>query len=303
MTGKSSNELKYYDHHFKKLFSTEDVTANQENNETRLERSKRKSNKKSNRKDNKENAGDYQIVDNKRNASKRQMNNRSCRNELVSQNMVGKMQEEVTTEHLLQQQKLTDNMTIGKAKEQLLMNRSYHVRNGLNPSNQNYLYTNENSLSFGLNNINQQLAGFDNNKNKLMNGLRDNSGLNNRLLDNRIKVDLFNNEQQDLEFVNDETPKIVGDYKYYRLFTGDLNCYENNKNQKLEKIQMLTCSRAQLVARFTEIKNNINLNLKLDKKTFESYIQKVLAGTSQDGESLYSLLPGWLQGHNHQIQA
>lgn len=197
------------------------------------------------------------------------------------------------------------NFTIGLAKEQLL-------KKSINPNgSQNYQpmnqYSDYTEALLNFNNGNQQgKPSHQGNFNKPV-GFNSNisNNRNSKMLDDRIKRELCGGDinasglaKQDLEVLNADIPLIIGDYKYYRVFSGTLNTFNDQVNKKLERVQLLTCSKAQLVSRFSQIRENLGLNMKLKRKDFEGYVDKVLRS---ENKSTYSLLPGWLQGNN-QIQ-
>jgi len=109
-------------------------------------------------------------------------------------------------------------------------------------------------------------------------------------------VKFYNNLNPNTQNTNDEfvqeTPQTVGDYKYYRIFSGalDINC-NDVESVKLERLQFLSCAKAQQVARCSLIKDNLTLNTKLSRKMFDNYVEKCL----NEGErNNYSIIPGWL---------
>ena len=104
--------------------------------------------------------------------------------------------------------------------------------------------------------------------------------------------------------LNEELPQIIGDYKYYRIFNGTLQV-ENKFSlcKTLEKVQLLTCSRAQIIGRCAQIKDNMILNTRLSRKMFEEYMEDRIFG--DQSKNNYIVVPGWLQGSRdlHQLKS
>ena len=87
---------------------------------------------------------------------------------------------------------------------------------------------------------------------------------------------------------------VIGDYKYYRTFIGDM-VLDHKEVLRLEKVQLFTCSKATLVNEFSYIPQNQKLEC-LQRKTANDYISKAISKLNQK----YKVLPGYVSSFAQQ---
>ena len=70
----------------------------------------------------------------------------------------------------------------------------------------------------------------------------------------------------------------------------------SEKQKNIENAQLYSAFGSDFIKQFTEIPKDINLNIKLKKKSFESYMDKVILSKKKTD---YIILPGYLTCQNH----
>ena len=102
-------------------------------------------------------------------------------------------------------------------------------------------------------------------------------------------------EQQEDNEHHTESGVITGEYKYYRIYMGEV-MVQYKENVKFGGIQMLTCNKSSLIANFSYIPQNVSLSTKITKDTFIGYINKVISGLNIS----YKILFGYVNMSNGQ---
>jgi hypothetical protein len=82
---------------------------------------------------------------------------------------------------------------------------------------------------------------------------------------------------------------VVGEYQYYRLYIGDL-FIQHQEVVKLEKVQLMTCSKAKVISQFSVIPRELTLSTKCSVQSFTEYMNKLMTLPPNK----IKILPGFL---------
>jgi hypothetical protein len=98
--------------------------------------------------------------------------------------------------------------------------------------------------------------------------------------------------------------KDCGDGTYWKIHRGQMKFQQSSsalkknpksKSKKIEKLSMFVAFGYEFIRNFTEIPQELSLNIKLKRKSFENYIDKVLLSSKKND---YLILPGYLTCEN-----
>ena len=148
------------------------------------------------------------------------------------------------------------------------------------------------NLSINLN-INLNSANIFNNNSNSYNNKTAARGLSDLFPENKKETVLQDKIVEQKPYVKKEyrVPKIVGDYKYYRIFNGCFNILNDGNYRKLDNTQLFSCSKAHIVSKCDQINEIQELNMNITKSAFESYVDRIL---SEKHRGDYFVLPAWV---------
>lgn len=120
-------------------------------------------------------------------------------------------------------------------------------------------------------------------------------------LQNNPKEKTYNQKEYSKPQKEYRNPKIVGDYKYYRIYNGCFNVLNDGQYRKLDNTQLFSCSKAHIVSKCDQINEIQELNMNITRPAFENYLDRILSDKHRGD---YFVLPGWVVlGGNAKLSA
>lgn len=84
---------------------------------------------------------------------------------------------------------------------------------------------------------------------------------------------------------------IAGEYRYYRVFQGEIHVQDEKIKIVMENAQMITCSASGLISSFAKVPESISITTKVKRDGFEKYVDRLFEPKQSKD---YKLLMGWL---------